>query len=431
MVVAVAAAAAVVASSGCAALLEDYLLEETPRVLSPSERLPEETTVEISNYGELKEEIMGLIMKHEGQGRMLVYTYDGDITMDVAKARREIMYEDPVGSYAVSEIAGTATRIVTYSEVEVKITYKRTKQQVESIVNIGTDRSLLGAILRVLLDCEEEAVFRTSQQFAESTILVAVRDLYYKNPRGVVMMPVTGVGIFPRYGGSESIYELKFGYPEQASIMLYYKTNLLSFVGNNARLASGETDGEILLSLAENLIEVCSFNVNTARSMSVHGAQNLAVTAYGALVNGRATGEGFAMAYKALCDELMFDCSVVLGRLDGMVHAWNIVALQGDYYHVDVAMGDLNGIETAFLKTDEDFMERYTWDMDNTVECNGTLTYEDIVPPEGPEGFEGLEGDWDGEAPSDSEDGDGGDDGDEGDEGDEGGEPEIPEDGAE
>ena len=94
-----------------------------------------------------------------------------------------------------------------------------------------------------------------------------------------------------------------------------------------------------------------------------------------------------------------------------MIHAWNIVSLQGDYYHVDVAMGDVNGIETAFLKTDEDFMERYTWDMDNTVKCNGPLTYEDIVPPEEPEEVEGFEGALDGEEPADSEDGDEGDEG--------------------
>ena len=402
------AAAAATASAGCATLLEDYLLQETPRAVSPPDRLPEEPTVEISDYGELKAEIMGLIMRHEGQGLMVAYTYDGDISKDVARARREIMDEDPVGSYAVSEIAGTATRIVTYSEVEVRITYKRTKQQVESIVNVATDRYLIGEILRVLRDCDDEAVFRTSQQFTEEGILWSVRDLYYKNPREVLMMPVTGVGIFPAYGGGERIYELKFGYPEQTSILRNYKANLAFYVRNNAELASGDNDAEILLSLAENLIEASSFNLAAARSISVHGAQNLAVTAYGALVSGRAAGEGFAMAYKALCDELMFDCSVVLGRLDGMIHAWNIVSLNGEYYHVDVAMGDMNGIETTFLKTDEDMMERYAWDMDNTVRCNGTLTYEEIVPPEEPEDIEGFEGDWDGEGPIGSEDGEDG-----------------------
>ena len=121
------------------------------------------------------------------------------------------------------------------------------------------------------------------------------------------------------------------------------------------------------------------FDEGAARTIHVHGAQNLAATAYGALVRGSAVGEGFAMAFKALADELGFDCRVVLGYHDGQVHAWNIISLYGDYYHVDVAMSRVNGIDTAFLKTDADFEKMlYTWDRENTVRCEGALTLDDI-----------------------------------------------------
>ena len=61
----------------------------------------------------------------------------------------------------------------------------------------------------------------------------------------------------------------------------------------------------------------------------------------------------------------------------------NIVYLYGEFYHIDVAMCALNGIETAFLKTDEDFEEMmYTWDRVTTVRCVGTLTLYDILGPD-------------------------------------------------
>jgi len=82
---------------------------------------------------------------------------------------------------------------------------------------------------------------------------------------------------------------------------------------------------------------------------------------------------------------LGFDCRVVLGLLDGRVHAWNIVFLEGAFYHIDVAMCVVNGLETAFLKTDADFEEMYDWDMENTVRCEGELTLEDIIGPEEPD----------------------------------------------
>jgi len=407
-----------VAFSGCATLLEDYKLEVTPRSAVPEERLRQEPAVEITSYDELKAEIMGLVVRHEGSGRMVAYTYDGNITEDITRVRQEIMKEDPLGSYAVADISGVTTRMVTYSEIVVSVSFKRTEQQVESIVNVSTLRYLRTELLRVLSECHDAAVFRTSLQITPEAILWTVEDLYYQNPRSIVMLPVTVVGIFPGYGGEERIYELRFGYPDESSILRHYAASLALYVRSNAEYATGDNDAEILLSLAENLIEASYFNLYAARSISSHGAQNLAATAYGALVSGRAAGEGFAMAFKALCDELRFECFVVLGQLDGMIHAWNIVSLYGENYHIDVAMGDLDGIETAFLKTDEDMEERYVWEKESTVRCNGTLTYEDIVTPEEPEVNEGSEEggeteepdaeDSGGEAPDATADGTGG-----------------------
>ena len=156
------------------------------------------------------------------------------------------------------------------------------------------------------------------------------------------------------------------------------------YVRQNAERALGETDAEILLSLVDNLMASTEFDEGTARTISIHGAQNFAATASGALVRGLAVGEGFAMAFKALCDELRFDCRVVLGYIDDRVHAWNIVSLDGDYYHIDVAMCVVYGLEAAFLKSDIDFEELYTWDRDNTVKCEGMLTLEDIIGMEVP-----------------------------------------------
>jgi len=389
----------VVALIGCANLLEDDVLTVRPHVAEPIDRTPQEQ-IEVSNFHELKEAILDFIMEHENGGQLIIFTYDGDDVMsDVERASFEIMTEHPIGAYAVADISGVATRIVSYFEIDISIEYKRTLQQMDSIINVSTLRYLRTELLSVMREYRDDAVFRTSLQISEKDILTLVELTYYQNPRSIIMMPVTAVEVFPRTG-EDRIFEVRFSYIDRASILRQYAENLALYVRSNAALAIGDTDSITLLSLANNLVASTIFAQGVARSISVHGAQNFAATAFGALVNGSAVGEGFAMAFKALCDELGFDCRVVLGYLDGRVHAWNIVLLYGDYYHIDVAMAGLFGIENVFLRTDEDMEGRYFWDRENTVTCDGELTYEDVVGDE--EDEEDMEDDeYDGEDESD------------------------------
>jgi len=375
---------ATLAAAGCTSLLEGYTETVARHASTPYERPPEEQ-IEVAGYDELMAEMLELIMHHEDSGSMLASSYDGDVTADVARACSEILNEHPVGAYAVANITGETKRIVSIYEIEVSIEYKRTKDQLDSLVNVATLRYLKTELQSAMSNYRDEAVFRTSLSITEEDIIGFVREAYYENPRTIVMLPVVAVQTFPA-DGEDRIFELRFGNIEQAGILRQYGTSLATrYVRRNAELAVGDTDAEILLSLANNLIASTRFDVGTAQAISIHGPQNFAATAYGALANGNAVGEGFAMAFKALCDELGFDCRVVLGYHDGMVHAWNIVYLSRDFYHIDVAMCDANGIETAFLKNDSDFGEHYSWNTENTVSCKGTMTYEDIVGVEEPE----------------------------------------------
>ena len=60
--------------------------------------------------------------------------------------------------------------------------------------------------------------------------------------------------------------------------------------------------------------------------------------AYGALVNGVAVCNGYALAYKYLLNQAGIECYMVTSQ--SMDHAWNLVKLDGEYYHVDTTWGD-------------------------------------------------------------------------------------------
>lgn len=68
---------------------------------------------------------------------------------------------------------------------------------------------------------------------------------------------------------------------------------------------------------------------------------NTVYSAYGALVNGRAVCEGYARAFKLLCQYAGIECILVTGESKGVGHMWNMVKLEGNWYHVDVTWDDL------------------------------------------------------------------------------------------
>jgi len=376
-------ATAIVLSIGCAALLEDDWFSETPNLMTPPQRHPEEQ-IEASNFDELMDAMIDLIMAHETSGRIIVNSYEGeDIQADVDRAGNEIITHHPIGIYAVSEIVGQVTRIVAYFEIDISIEYKRSPQEVDSIINVSDILQLRIELYNIMSEYHEEAVFRTMMQTTDEEVLRLIAETYYQNPRSIVMLPIAAVEIFPE-SGSDRIFVLSFGFRlNDTPAILRNRSNALSdSVRRRIELAVSDdfTDAEALLSLAENLIAFADFDVNTANLISEHGAQRWAATASGALLDENAIGEGFAMAFKALCDELGLECIVVLGFLGGRYHAWNIISIDGEYYHIDVAMGDVNGIDTSFLRTDAQFIERgYEWEFENTPSANGTLTYEDVV----------------------------------------------------
>ena len=65
----------------------------------------------------------------------------------------------------------------------------------------------------------------------------------------------------------------------------------------------------------------------------------LKYTAYGAAVNGRAVCQGFATLYYRLALAAGLECRIVTGKRGDVAHAWNIVKIGDQWYHLDASSG--------------------------------------------------------------------------------------------
>lgn len=103
-----------------------------------------------------------------------------------------------------------------------------------------------------------------------------------------------------------------------------------------AQVDGSRSPMEQALAAHDYLVAHCAYNWDVATTDRtdtpyVHSA-------YGALVNGDAVCQGYALAYKLLLDALDIDCALVSST--PMNHVWNLVELDGVWYHVDVTWDD-------------------------------------------------------------------------------------------
>jgi hypothetical protein len=364
-------------AAGCARILETERLSVTPHAELPASAHGEEIP-EASEYSELRGAVYDILTRGQVSGRINIFEYSGDPELDLDAAREDILLRDAFGSYALSDISFDITPIVSYYEVTAELSYRRSRAQLDTIVTASTERYLRTELLEMLSSHRADAAIRTRLPgiFGEET-LGLVSEIYYENPLRVVMLPIATAEVYPPEPteGGERLIELTFGYSQLSSVLSRFSEWLRSAARDIAESASGANDGEILLSLCRSLAELAEYD-SAAAALSEYPTQSLSATAYGALLGGAAIGEGYAMAYKALCDSLSLPCIVVLGTRDGQRHAWNIVSADGVYYHVDPAMCDAEGFETAFLKSDEEMPEWYEWDRARYPACEGGAPYE-------------------------------------------------------
>ena len=95
------------------------------------------------------------------------------------------------------------------------------------------------------------------------------------------------------------------------------------------------------ISLSGNILQD-EFNIHKYIANNVEydysGSSFDSFTIKGALIDRKAVCEGYSKAFKFLCDFAKIPCLIISGTAkndNGMVqnHAWNIVNINGDYYH--------------------------------------------------------------------------------------------------
>lgn len=135
----------------------------------------------------------------------------------------------------------------------------------------------------------------------------------------------------------------------------------------------GMSDFEKELAIHDYIVNNCRYDIEGLREGAIPPESH---TAYGVLVKGTAVCEGYASAMKLLLDKAKIPCIIVTGHSKGEPHAWNMVCLGGQYYHVDATWDDpdmASGEQTLshvyFNLMDDDMVKDHSWDRGDYPRC--------------------------------------------------------------
>ena len=92
----------------------------------------------------------------------MLYLDQSEVEEDLETACLEVVQEDPLGAYAVEHIKYSLTSLVTYEEAQVSLAYRRTPEQIASIVQATGVTAIRTELAAALSDFNPECVLRIS-----------------------------------------------------------------------------------------------------------------------------------------------------------------------------------------------------------------------------------------------------------------------------
>lgn len=174
--------------------------------------------------------------------------------------------------------------------------------------------------------------------------------------------------------------ELSPAYAVTRSEKAAMQAELNAAVENIAAKVTGTTEFEIEAQLHDILCSMVEYSDNEAEGMIY--------TSYGALVEGKALCEGYSRAMQLLLARFGIASTTVSGIADGEGHMWNVVNIEGEWYHLDATWNDISNetvsheyfnITDSEILLDHTFAKNYT-EIDPELLSTGEVSFNIFRP---------------------------------------------------
>ena len=343
--------------SGCGSFLTGEYIWEQSHYIPP---MPDSgQDIEASDYPQL----MGVLTDAIEEGREQIFIsvaqYDrNSLNDDVDKAVEEVCRVNPVAAYAVSDILWQIGTTAGETVLVVQVRYLHDQSEIKNILRVADNTEAMEAIAAAMNSCESAIVLYIADYSAED-LEPAIETYTLEYPQYVMEAPRVSIHVYPETGVSR-VLEIRFSYVNGRDSLQEMQEQVLKVFDSSVNMVS------VTERPREKYNQLYSLLVERFQKYTI---ETSITPAYSLLLHGVGDSRAFAMVFSAMCREAGLTCHVVAGTKGGNLWYWNIVQVDGAYYHVDLLRSKVEG--SLRLLTDSIINEGYVWDFDAYPVCGG------------------------------------------------------------
>ena len=304
--------------------------------------------ISAEDYTQLYHALVKLVEAGTSQATISVEKYDRELLEAEASAAVEaVCAQDPIAAYAVEQIQYTLGTSGGEDVLAVEITYLHGQMEIKKIKTVADNAAAAKAVAAALDACEAGIVLKVVD-FTPADFVQLVQDYALTYPETVMELPQVTENIYPEEGKTR-VVELKFTYQTSRDSLKTMQSQVENLFKSAEFFASGNRpEPERFTRLYTWLMETNEYTIQTSIT-----------PAYSLLQYGIGDSRAFATVYAALCRRMDLECITVSGTKNGESWYWNLICVEGVYYHLDLLQCSADG---GFATRTDGQMTDYVWD---------------------------------------------------------------------
>lgn len=323
-----------------------------------------EAKISVDSLEGLSKAIISFIEKEEDTGAVIFSSnYPGDPSADVSTVCKQIITRNPLCAYCVENIDYEIYKVLSTTETAIYITYAANAEPISSVIRLAYSGELKNTLTGILADGKRKAaILINHSDLSDTDIKDLIQNLYYSSPLCAPSEPSISITMFSD-SANQRLYEIIFDYhitdEEYIKFLSDLETKLYVY-------PEFDRKGDLYEVIKATSYILCHCELSSGAYEN---------TAYSALFKGKADSKGLSLALISLCKDLGIECRLVYGQKAWQNHYWNLVRIEGNWYHVDLAECMLNGIESGFLLNDDGMWKNYRWNLSEYPQSSSAISY--------------------------------------------------------